>query len=403
MADQDAFPWPPQPPQAPQPQQPQQPQWQSQQQPPQPPPWLASPPPSGPTRSGRRRKTWIIALSAVAVAGLAVGLIVWAPWHKVPVAPASVNAQSPTATSVLVSWTPSQGGATVDHYLILRDDKQVGSVAASQTSYTDNGLAPGTTHRYTIVATSGTQRSSPSKEIRVTTLAPSPVGLAVGQETWTTVDFHWSPSPKGPVPDEFVIYSGGTSIAVVPGTIDSYSVTGLSPGGVYQYQVAAKWGEHQSRLTPALATTTLTQPLQGDVPVHVVTTSTPGSGASLSVGQKWDDTWKFSSDCTENKCTLTTNAEFAAPGFTAQPFTMTLTSSGSGYAGTTQAEVSKCGSINVKNTVTLRITPNKGAVDNGAWNAWSGTMVLNSPYVMASGTTFCPVQSWGFAVTGTHG
>src|SRR6516164_4240439 len=195
MATQDAFPWPPQPP-----------------------PW-SEPPPPGPTRSGRRRKTWIIVLSAVVVVGLAVGLIVWAPWHKVPVAPAAVDAQSPTATSVLVSWTPSKGGATIDHYLIVRDGKQVGSVAASQTSYTDDGLAPGTAHLYTIVAASGTQRSSPSLAIKVTTLAPSPVGLAVGQKTWTTVNFHWSPSPKGPVPSEFVIYGGGssrTSIAVVP-------------------------------------------------------------------------------------------------------------------------------------------------------------------------------------------
>jgi Fibronectin type III domain len=381
MANHDAFPWPPQP---------------------QPPPWPA-PPPSDPPRSERRRKTWIIASSAVVVVGLAVGLIVWAPWHKVPVPPAAVLAQSPTATAVLVSWTPSQGGASIDHYLILRDGKQVGSVPASQTSYTDSGLAPGTAHRYTIVAVSGTQRSGPSPAKRVTTLAPSPVGLAVGQETWTTVTFHWSPSPKGPVPSEFVIDSGGHAIAAVPGTLDSYRVTGLTPGSVYRYQVAAKWGEEQSRPTPSLTTATLSPPLQGDVPVHVTTTGTPGSGASLSVGQMWSDTWKFSSDCAGNKCTLTTNAEFAAPGFGAQPFTMTLTSSGSGYAGTTKAEVSKCGSVSVKNTVTLHITPNQGAVSNGAWNAWSGTMVLTSPYVMASSTTFCPAQSWHFAVTGTHG
>jgi hypothetical protein len=380
MANQDALPWPSQP--LPQP---------------------APPPPSGPTRSGRRRKTWIIALSAVVVVGLVIGLIVWAPWHNGPVAPAAVHAQSPTATVVLVSWAPSQGGATVDHYLILRDGKQVGSVSASQTSYTDNGLAPGTAHRYTIVATSGTQRSSPSQAIGVTTLAPSPVGLAVDQETWTTVTFHWSPSSKGPVPSEFVIYRGGTSVAVVPGSIDSYSVTGLDPGSVYHYRVAAKWGQQQSRPTPALATATLSPPLHGAVPVHVTTTSTPGAGASLSVGQKWNDTWKFSSDCTGNKCTLTTDAEFAAPGFTAQPFTIALTSSGSGYAGTTKADVSKCGSVNANNTITLHITPNQGAVSNGAWSSWSGTMVLSSPYIMASSTTSCAAQSWDFAVTGTHG
>jgi hypothetical protein len=348
------------------------------------------------------RETWIISLSAVVVVGLAVGLVVWAPWHKVPVAPAAVHAQSPTATSVLVSWAPSQGGATIDHYLVLRDGTQIGDVPASQTSYTDTGLAPGTAHRYTIIAASGTQRSSPSLAAKVTTIAPSPVGLAVAQQTWTTVDVHWSPSSKGPVPDEYLIYRGGTSIATVPGTVDSYSVTGLTPGTAYQYQVAAKWGGRESGLSPALTAATLTPPLQGSVPVHFSTLSTPGSGASLSVGQKWNDTWTFSSACTKNRCTLTTHAEFAAPGFAAQPFTMTLSSSGTGYAGSTQADITKCGSINVKNTVTLSITPNKGAVQNGGWNAWSGTMVLNSPYVTASSTTFCPVQSWHFAVTGTH-
>jgi hypothetical protein len=42
-------------------------------------------------------------------------------------------------------------------------------------------------------------------------------------------------------------------------------------------------------------------------------------------------------------------------------------------------------------------------VQNGGWNAWSGTMVLSSPYVMASSTTFCPMQAWDFSVTGTRG
>jgi hypothetical protein len=378
MASQDAFPWPP-------------------------PPAAGPAGPAGPARPGRRRKRWIISLSAVAVVGLAAGLVVWAPWHKVPVAPAVVHVLSPTATSVLVSWAPSKGGATIDRYLVLRDGRQVGDVPASQTSYTDTGLGPGTAHRYTIVAASGTQRSSPSVAVDVKTITPSPAGLAIVQETWTTVDFRWSPSPKGPVPDEYLIYSGGTSIAAVPGTVDSYTVSGLNPDSAYQYRVAAKWGGHQSRLSPALTAATLTVPLQGNVPVHVTTLSTPGPGASLSVGQKWNDTWMFTSDCTGNRCTLTTDAEFAAPGFAPQPFTMTLTSSGSGYAGSTKAEITKCGSINVKNTVTLSITPNKGAVQYGAWNAWSGTMVLSSPYVTASATTFCAVQSWDFSVTGTHG
>jgi Fibronectin type III domain len=361
-------------------------------------PW---PPPAGPSQAGRKRATWIVAVAAVVVIVVAVGFVVLAPWHQAPVAPTALHARSPTATSVLVAWTPSQGGATVDRYLVLRDGQQVGSVPASRTSYVDNGLGPGTAHRYTVIAASGTQRSGPSLAISVTTIAPSPVGLTAGQRTWTTVAFRWAPSPDGPVPSEYVLYSGGASIAVVPGTTDRYRVTGLTPGTAYQYQVAARWGEQESRPSPALAATTLAPPLQGDVPVHFTTVSTPGSRASLKVGQKWSDTWTFSPNCRVRTCTLTTDAEFAAPGFTAQPFTMTLTRSGPGYSGSVKADITKCGSINVKNTVTVSINANKGAVRNGGWNAWSGTMVLSSPYITASSTSFCPAQSWHFALTGT--
>jgi hypothetical protein len=78
-------------------------------------------------------------------------------------------------------------------------------------------------------------------------------------------------------------------------------------------------------------------------------------------------------------------------------------SSGAGYAGSTQASITKCGSVSAENTVTLHITADQGAVSNGGWNAWSGTMVLSSPYVMNSSTTYCPAQAWNFSVTGTHG
>ena len=363
-------------------------------------PW--PPPPPGPVHPNRRRATWLVAAAAVALIALAAGAVIWAPWHKAPLAPTAVRAQSRTATSVLVSWTPARGGATVDRYLVLRDGRQVGSVPARQASYTDNGLTPGTAHGYTIVAASRTQRSGPSPAAKVTTITPSPVGLAAGQATWTTVALHWAPSPRGPVPSEYVIYSGGTSIAVVPGTVDAYDVTGLTPGTAYRYQVAAKWGGQKSRPSPALAASTLAVPLQGDVPVQLITLSTPGSGASLKVGQGWTDTWTFSSSCSVNKCTLTTHAEFAAPGFTVQPFTVAMSSSGPGYAGHATADITKCGPVNVKNTVTLSVSPIKGAIQNGGWKAWSGTLVLSSPYVMATSSTFCAVQSWTFSITGGH-
>ena len=371
MAIQDALPWPPQ-------------------------------PATAPPRPGRGRRRWSYALAALAVIGLVTGLLVWAPWHKVPTTPAAVHAQSPTATSVLVSWTPGKGGTTIDHYLIVRDGTQVGSVKAGQTSYTDTGLAPGSSHRYTIIAATGKQRSLPTRKVSVTTITPSPVGLTAAQETWTTAVFHWSPSPKGPAPDSYTIYDGSTSVAVVAGTTDSYSVTGLTPGTSYQYEVTARWGQHESGRSSVLSVATLAPPLQGQVPLQFKTVSTPGGGASLKPGQKWSDTWTFTPDCTGNSCTLKADAEFAAPGFSVDSFTMNLTASGSGYAGSAKVKITKCRSVSVQNTITLHIAANNGAVDNGGWNAWNGTMVLNSPYVTADGGFFCPQQSWNFSLTGTH-
>jgi len=83
------------------------------------------------------------------------------------------------------------------------------------------------------------------------------------------------------------------------------------------------------------------------------------------------------------------------------PFTVNLTSSGAWYAGSTTAYISKCGSVNTRNTVTLRIAADNGAVDNGAWNSWHGTWVVSSPYTPDGSSYYCPAQSWTFALTGT--
>lgn len=356
----------------------------------------AAPPP-------KRRNRWpLVALVAVVVLGLTAGLLIWAPWHKVPVAPAAVHGQSPTATSVLVFWPPSRGGATIDRYLILRDGTQVGSVPASQTSYLDNGLAPGTTHRYKIIAVSGTQRSRPSVSTAVRTITPSPIGLVLGQATWTSVQFHWSPPPNSPAPSGYAIFVNGAPGATLPAGTTSYNDTGLQLATTYQYQVVAIWGSQQSSRSRVLAVTTLAAPLQGSAPLQVKTLSTPGGGASLRVGETWSDSWTFTPSCTANGCTLKTNGEWAPPSLKAVPFTVNLTSSGAWYVGSTTAYISKCGSVNTRNTVTLRITADNGAVNKGAWNSWHGTWVVSSPYTTDGASYYCPAQSWTFSLTGTY-
>jgi len=95
----------------------------------QPPPLPATALPSPPPRPGPRRRRWTLVLTGVLSAGLAAGLVYWAPWHNPPAAPGAVVVTSGTATSALVSWARSTGGGAPDHYLVLRDGQQVGSSA----------------------------------------------------------------------------------------------------------------------------------------------------------------------------------------------------------------------------------------------------------------------------------
>ena len=107
------------------------------------------------------------------VFGLVAGLLVWAPWVTPPPGtPTAIATTSKTATSATVSWTAPQGGTAPDRYLVTRDGRQVGLVPVGQTSYTDNGLAPGSTHYYTITAASGTLRSTATARAKVVTMTP---------------------------------------------------------------------------------------------------------------------------------------------------------------------------------------------------------------------------------------
>jgi len=355
-----------------------------------------------PPQPGRRRtRLWALIAGGVALIGLAAGLLIWQPWNPPPNPPTAVSLSSTTATSVLVSWNPSKGGASPVKYVIFRDGTQVGTVSADNVSWTDNGLQPGSKHQYTVAAVGGGQQSGQTKPVSVTTITPPPVQVAVAKATWTTVQVRWSPSPQGPVPSQYLVYNGTTQVATLPGTTSSYQFTGLTTGQNYQVSVAARWGSVTSAPSTSIQAPTLDAPLSGSVPLTVKVTSTPGSGASLTDGEHWSDTWQFSADCDSARCTLTDSAEFAAPNLAVKQFTLKLNPSGDGYSGSTTAKVTSCGSVNVTNTINISVFPNSGAVSNGGWTKWNGSMQLSSPYTTASSSTYCPSQSWSFALAGS--
>lgn len=365
--------------------------------------WAVGSPAPVPRRTRRvSRRVKVASLAGVVVAALIAGLVVWSPWQPNP--PVGVRAISPTATSVVVSWHASSGNMSgPSHYLVLRNGRQVGSVPAGIVSWTDHGLAPGETYRYTVVA-AGLVHSAPSATATVTTMTPSPVRLTA-RPTYTTVGLHWSPSPLGPAPDHYVISNGTDVVATVAGTTTSYTDRGQSPGTSFKYTVVAQWGNYLSGPSAAASGATIAAPLSSDVPVRVDTTGSPGSSwGPIVVGYHWDDRWSAAPTCTSSGCPVITTTISVGPSGTFENASLPvkLHSSGSGYSGTATAKVVGCetptGVILYTSTITLALTPVKGKVRNGAWTAWTGTMTMTAPYMDEGGGYYCPSATWTFAV-----
>jgi hypothetical protein len=337
----------------------------------------------------------------VAIVALIAGLLVWQPWNPPPNAPTAINAVSKTATSVDVSWKASQGGAKPAQYIVFRDGKQAGVVPASQTSWTDTGLVPGSSHQYTVEASAGGQQSGPSTKAAVTTITPPPVSVSVSKVTYTSEVITWSPSPQGPVPDKYTVYDGTTALGTVPGGANSYALTGLTPGSDHQLTVTAQWGSATSSPSASLDAPALSPPLQGSVPVQFKAVNVPGGSTGINQGEHWSDTWQFTSTCSASSCTMKDSAEFAPPNLGNATFTVNLSPSGGGYSGSTTAKLTSCNGTSVTNTITLNIAANSGAVSHGGWTAWNGTMTVSSPYIQVNSTYYCPQQSWQFSLSGT--
>ena len=94
-----------------------------------------------------------------ALLALALGLPAVA--SAAPAPPSELRVIASGDRQVALSWSPPDG-QQITGYEVLRDGARAGITDAYTTSLLDNGLAPGSTHVYTVVALEGTQRSAPS-------------------------------------------------------------------------------------------------------------------------------------------------------------------------------------------------------------------------------------------------
>ena len=356
-----------------------------------------APPP--PPRRRRKPPKWLLPIvGGVLAAALVAGLLVWQPWSARPIAPASLTAQSPTGTSVRLSWPAPNGGATPDHYVILRDGAQVAEVPGNERSWTNTGLRPGDKFQYEVATRGGGWQSGPSPAASVTTLAPSPVGLKVAS-TYTSATLTWKPSPLGPAPDEYVVYDQGERAATLAGATTSYVERGLAEGTAFQYTVVAEWGTVWSAPSATDSGTIRSAPLNNLQNATVTTTSIPTGATGGAVGRAFPTSWNFTPQCTTNACTMTVNLLVPGPQQRGFPLTVKVTPSGADYTGSAEAKFAECGGTLTTDAIKLTLVPDKSQISNGRWGHWTGTVTATAPYISLSNGYYCPSGSWDFKVS----
>lgn len=93
--------------------------------------------------------------------------------NEAPTAPGNFNAIAVSSTEIRLSWDPSTDDRRVRNYQLSRDSTKI--TTTGKTSYTNNGLEPGTFYVYDLVASDGSLLS-PIASFSVSTLAQDPVG-----------------------------------------------------------------------------------------------------------------------------------------------------------------------------------------------------------------------------------
>jgi len=227
-----------------------------------------------------------------------------------------------------------------------------------------------------------------------------PARLAAGPATANSISFRWARPVTGPLPDKYVILSGGKVAGSVAGSAVSYRQAGLTPANSYQYRVVAVRGGKRSPQSAALTVSTLTPPmsqarLQGQWQVFVknVHQSPQNKNGTLY--------WTLFPACATGTCDVVALVKDGK-----HSFRMRLTRVGAVYRGHAVANFTPCGprgnSFPDPATLKFRVHATKAVGEGQEWVAtsWTGTMWWIYKYV-SSATYYCHAASYKATLSGT--
>jgi len=274
-----------------------------------------------------------------------------------PSAPTSVTATAPNSTTVNLSWAASSDDVGVVNYRVFRDGGLTPIATVTETSFSDIGLAVGSTHSYVVAAVDGANnQSAASTTVTITTpgadlFAPSvPTGLTATGAGASVIDLSWTASTDnyGVVGYKVFRDGGATEIATVT-TGTSFSDTGLAVGSTHSYTVAAfdAANNQSAKSTSASATTQVAGALISlTITPTTVTAPTPATGTvtlsgaapagGLTITLRSDETRKATVPQTVTVPAGQTSATFTITTITGRlgggqnPVTITATLAGTG-------------------------------------------------------------------------
>lgn len=201
----------------------------------------------------------------------------------VPPAPVAIAATSPSVTDFTANWNGANGAASYNLDVSTASDfssffSTYNNMTVSALFQTVIGLTSGVTYYYRVQAVNTSGPSSESNVISISALPPGPVANAATAITNTSFSASWSTVGGSDFygfevsSDNFVStlpdYGSGFTT-----TTTSQSVSGLTPGGTYQYRARAHNVSGFSNYSNEVSLTLL-----ADVPVATAATAVSSTG-----------------------------------------------------------------------------------------------------------------------------
>ncbi len=214
---------------------------------------------------------------------------------EIPDGPDSLIVSAVDSSSILLIWDDTDVTHTTTYQIERTTDSAILNVSAPQTSYTDTGLAMGTTYTYRIQACN-TNGCSPWKATGSATTAvvlppATPSDLTATTVSSGEIDLAWTGNSTNATSFELQRKSGAGQFAYlssVPGNVTSYSDAGLEASTTYVYRVSAVSSVGSSAwCLPATATTN--DPTQVTDPPASPSGLSATSGGSDRINLSWSD------------------------------------------------------------------------------------------------------------------